>query len=130
MTSLDDHIQHTWNLTHPTSDPVTIDLWRDDETVRVDGGEGEHTDRGRKDVDRLIAKYQAAGYHVASNYPVNDPHDLSADEPEAEEPDGKPEVCPECGATDFDFAPNHVADLREGDAWLCTGCRWGQWATA
>jgi hypothetical protein len=119
-----DHIQHTWNLTHPTGDRITIDLWTDDETVRVEGGDHEHMDRGPKDVDRLLAKYQAAGYRVDSTYKVNDPHNFD-DEPD-DEPADKPEECPECGHP-VEYAPNHVADHRQGDAWLCTGCRWGQW---
>ncbi|MEU5580979.1 hypothetical protein ABZ791_30345 [Streptomyces huasconensis] len=123
----DDHIQHTWNLTHPNLGDLSIDLWTDDDTVSVDGGDGEQCDGGRRFADQLLGKYQALGYLLTSDYPVNDPHDPAADEPDESEPADKPEGCPECGSTDIDFAPNHVADLRQGDAWLCTGCNWGQW---
>jgi hypothetical protein len=127
MTSNDSHIQHTWTLTRGTGE-IVIDLWTDSETVRVEGGDGESSDGGRKAADRLIAKYQAAGYQVTSSYPVNDPH--QHDEEAAEEPDGKPEACPECAGSGFDYVPNHTNGLRQGDAWLCTGCRWGQWVVA
>ncbi|GKQ35153.1 hypothetical protein [Streptomyces sp. A012304] len=47
-----------------------------------------------------------------------------------EETSERPEKCPECGATRFDFAPNHCDGISQGHAWLCTGCKWGQWLTA
>lgn len=131
MSDHDDHVQETWNLTRADGDRITIDLWTDGYSVRVDGGPDDgHDDEGGRQVieQQFLPKYAAAGYRVESSYAVNDPesHD---DEQAADEPANKPEACPECGATDFDFAPNHVADFREGDAWLCTGCRWGQWIT-
>ncbi|MGA4864145.1 hypothetical protein ACPB9J_16010 [Streptomyces lavendulocolor] len=121
-----DHIQHTWNLTHPTGDQIAIDLWTDGESVRVEGGRGESTDGGRKDVDRLLEKYALRGYWVESDYPVNDPHDWDADKQVDDEPADKPDECPECGHP-VEYARNHVADHRQGDAWLCTDCRWGEW---
>ncbi|MFF5977158.1 hypothetical protein ACFY7C_37300 [Streptomyces sp. NPDC012769] len=75
MTDHDDHIQHTWILTHPTGDEITIDLWTDGESVRVEGGGHESTDGGRKDVERLLEKYALRGYWVTSDYAVNDPHE-------------------------------------------------------
>ncbi|MEU4912252.1 hypothetical protein [Streptomyces fradiae] len=125
MTDTTDHIQHTWNLTHPTGDRVTIDLWTDGYSVRVDGGNSESTEGGRQDVEKLLERYALRGYWVESDYPVNDPaaHD---DDTDPDEPADKPDACPECGAP-VEHASNHVADHRQGDAWLCTGCRWGEW---
>jgi hypothetical protein len=37
----DNHVQHTWHLTNPDGDDISIDLWTDDYTVHVDGGPGE-----------------------------------------------------------------------------------------
>lgn len=132
MTANDAHVQHTWNLTHTTNpgDEITIDLWTDGETVRVDGGpdDGHNDDRGRYAIEQeLLPKYTAHGYRIESSYAVNDPE--SRDEAADAEPADKPEACPECGSP-VEFAPNHVADLHQGDAWLCTGCRWGQWIVA
>ncbi|MGW5429965.1 hypothetical protein ACWET9_22545 [Streptomyces sp. NPDC004059] len=39
--------------------------------------------------------------------------------------DDQPEQCPMCGATVFDFDPNHDDGISMGPAWLCTGCKWG-----
>lgn len=131
MTTNDDHVQHTWNLTHPDGSEITIDLWTDDYSVRVHGGPDDgHDDEGGRCAieEQLLPKYAAAGYRVASSYAVNDAeaHD---DEESADEPDGKPEACPECGDP-VEYAPKHCTELREGDAWLCTGCRWGQFLVA
>lgn len=127
----DDHIQHTWLLTRDSDgDEVTIELWTDDETVRVEGGDHEACDGGRQYVDRLLAKYQEAGYRITRDYPVNDPErhdDLLEDD--APEPHGRPEKCPECGGSVV-YDPRYSDDFREGAAWLCTGCKWGQWLTA
>lgn len=136
MSSHDDHVQRTWNLVHDNGDEITIDLLTDDETVRVDGGDGEgfSASNAREVIEKtLLPKYLAAGYRIASAYAVNDPEPHTPDTDVAEddvEPDHKPERCPECAGTSFDFAPNHVVGFREGDAWLCTGCKWGQWITA
>ena len=46
-----------------------------------------------------------------------------------EETADRPEKCPECGGTVFEFVANHCDGTKEGHAWLCTGCRWGQWIT-
>ena len=127
----DDHVQHTWNLTHHNGDTITIDLWTDGSTVRVHGGpdDGHDDDRGRYAIEQqLLPKYQAHGYRVESSYAVNDPA-ARDDESTAEEPDGKPAACPECGDP-VEYVAKHCSDFREGEAWLCTGCRWGQWLTA
>ncbi|MFM9656796.1 hypothetical protein [Streptomyces scabiei] len=128
MTTTDDHVQHTWNLTHPDDgSTIAIDLWTDGYSVRVDGGpdDGHDDEGGRQAIEeQLLPKYEAAGYRITSSYPVNDPE--PHDEAPADEPADKPEACPECGSP-VEHAANHVADLRQGDAWLCTGCRWGQW---
>jgi hypothetical protein len=131
MTDHDSHVQHTWNLTHTNGDRITIDLWTDNETVRVDGGDHEAADVGRPYVDQLLTKYQAAGYRIERDYPVNDPEDTSADvlEDDDPEPHGRPENCPDCGAS-VTYDPRYSDDYREGPAWLCTGCKWGQWLTA
>ena len=132
---IDDHVQHTWHLTHADGGEVRIDLWTDGETVRVDGGDGESSDGGRAAVEQLLAKYAARGYQVESSYPVNEPEqpvnepEQPVDEPAGGEPDGRPEACPEC-TSPVEYAANHVGDFREGEAWLCTGCKWGQWITA
>jgi hypothetical protein len=126
MNSYDDHVQHTWILTRDTDEQVHIELWTDGYSVRVDGGDGEDSEGGKTAVGELIAKYEAAGYQQTRDYPVNDPE--SAVEEEAE-PDGKPDACPECGSP-VAFEPRYVTDVREGDAWLCTGCRWGRFVTA
>lgn len=47
-----------------------------------------------------------------------------------EETAERPDVCPECGGTKFEFAANHCDGTREGHAWMCMGCKWGQWITA
>lgn len=124
----DSHVQHTWHLARG-GEEVTIDLWTDNDTVRVDGGDDEATEGGRPAVERLLAKYTAAGYRLQRDYAVNDAetHDEPVDD---DVPDHKPEQCPECTSTTFDYAYNHVVDFRQGDAWLCTGCKWGQWVTA
>ncbi|MFF4644926.1 hypothetical protein [Streptomyces sp. NPDC001389] len=116
MTPLDDdsHILHTWNLTHPTGDEIRIDLWTDGESVRVEGGNGESIDGGRKDALRLVEKYCLRGYWVTSDYAVNDPHY-----------DSRPDECPECGATTFELEHNANFDGFQMDVWWCTGCRWG-----
>lgn len=124
------HVQHTWNLTRDDGDEISIDLWTDGETVRVDGGDHESADGGRRYVDQLLAKYTAAGYRLVRDYPVNDPEPrdvvLEDDDPE---PHGRPEKCPDCGAP-VEYEPRYSDDFREGAAWLCTGCKWGQWLTA
>ncbi|CAL9647368.1 hypothetical protein [Streptomyces sp. enrichment culture] len=129
MSDHDDHIQHTWNLAHPDRDEITIDLWIDGYTVRVDGGDGEASETGRKAVEELLEKYTTAGYQITSSYAVNDPASRDDEEPEAVEPDGRPDKCPECGSP-VEYEANHCSDFREGEAWLCTGCRWGQYVTA
>lgn len=48
-----------------------------------------------------------------------------ADNVPAGSPDDRPDTCPECGTTTFDFAPNHSDGCSSYDAWLCTGCKWG-----
>ncbi|WP_060905380.1 hypothetical protein [Streptomyces scabiei] len=131
MTTDDGHVQHTWNLTHDTGDRISIDLWTDGYTVRVDGGpdDGHHDDRGRQVIEeQLLPKYTAAGYRIDHAYPVNDPEQLDDDGPD-DEPDGKPDACPECGDP-VEYEANHCSDFREGPAWLCTGCRWGQYLVA
>ena len=130
MSTNDTHVQHTWNLTNPDADEISIDLWTDGYTVRVDGGpdDGHDDDRGQSAVDQLLAKYAAAGYQLVRDYPVNDPAPLD-DEAADAEPDGKPEACPECGSP-VEYVANHCTDMREGEAWLCTGCRWGQYLVA
>jgi hypothetical protein len=126
----DDHVQHTWHLTHPDGDEITIDLWTDGENVRVDGGpdDGHDDDRGQTAVEQLLAKYATVGYRLVRDYPVNDPAPLDDEAPDAE-PDGKPNQCPECGSP-VEYTPNHCSYFREGPAWLCTGCRWGQYLVA
>lgn len=130
MSDHDAHIQHTWQLAHTNGDEITIDLWTDGYTVRVDGGDHESGDGGRRYVDRLLAKYQAAGYQAVRDYAVNEPEPhaepVEADDPE---PDGRPEKCPDCGAP-VEYQARYGDDFREGPAWLCTGCKWGQWLTA
>ena len=132
MTSPDAHIQHTWQLTHPADGEISIDLWTDGYTVRVDGGpdDGDSSEGGRQAIERLIAKYTAVGYQVTRDYPVNDPqpHDEPVEDDEPE-PHGRPEKCPDCGAPVV-YEPRYSDDFREGAAWLCTGCKWGQWLTA
>ncbi|OUD03339.1 hypothetical protein [Streptomyces swartbergensis] len=131
MSIHDDHVQHTWNLTSDDGDRFTIELWTDGYSVRVHGSpdDGHDDDRGREAIEeQLLPKYAAAGYRIASSYAVNDPASLDDEEPTGE-PDGKPEACPECGDP-VEYIANHCADFREGEAWLCTGCRWGQWITA
>ena len=134
MTHTDDHIQHVWNLTHPDGNELTIELWTDDYTVRVHGGpdDGEDDDRGRKAVDELLARYTAAGWRTDSEYAVNDlcnPDDEPVQGPDL---DSRPDECPQCGSRAFEYVPNHVTDLREGEAWLCGGpaCAWGRYVTA
>lgn len=130
MTDHDDHIQHTWQLAHDNGDEITIDLWTDDETVRVDGDDHESADGGKRHVDQLLAKYTAAGYRVTRDYPVNDPepHEEPVEDDDPE-PHGRPEKCPDCLAP-VTYEPCYSDDFREGPAWLCTGCKWGQWLTA
>lgn len=123
---MDAHIQHTWHLTRPDGNSIDIDLWTDGYTVRVDGGDDEECDRGQRDVDQLIAKYAAAGYEQDRDYAVNDPETLIAEEPEPDEPADRPEECPECGS-EIEFQAEHAAHGRSGPAWLCLGCRWGEW---
>lgn len=129
MTDTDAHIQHTWHLASNTGDEITLDLWTDNYTVTIDGGpdDGDQRDGGQPDVDRLLTSYRAAGYREARDYAVNDAA-TSDDEPSDDEPDG-PEACPECGSP-VEYEPQHTSDWREGAAWLCTGCRWGQYVTA
>jgi hypothetical protein len=129
MTDDDSHVQHTWHLSNDTGDDLTIDLWTDGYTVRVDGGDHEHDERGRAAVDALLTKYTAAGYRLVRDYTVNDPASHDEPDPAADEPADGPEQCPECGSP-VEYEPNHVSDWREGEAWLCTGCRWGQYVTA
>jgi hypothetical protein len=119
MTHTDDdsHIQHTWNLTHPVADPIRIDLWTDGYSVRVEGGNGESTEGGRVSVNRLLEKYCLRGYWVTSDYAVNDP------EPEPV-PDYRPDECPGCGSTEFEFEHNKNFDHTQMDVWQCTDCRW------
>jgi hypothetical protein len=132
MSQHDDHVQHTWNLARDADgDRISIDLWTDGYSVRVDGGpdDGHEDDRGLQVIEQqLLPKYAEAGYRVESSYAVNDPAQLDDDGPDAE-PDGKPDECPECGSA-VEYEPHHCTDLREGQAWLCTGCRWGQWVVA
>lgn len=133
MSTDDSHVQHTWNLTHDNGDQITVNLWTDNETVEVVGGDGEHytADQARRRIGQdVLPKYRAAGYRVDSSYPVNVPAAPDADDAaEDAEPDGKPGACPECGSP-VEFEPRYVTDVREGDAWLCTGCRWGVFVTA
>jgi hypothetical protein len=130
----DEHIHHTWTLARDGGDAISIDLWTDGYTVHVDGGpdDGHQDDRGQQAADQLLAKYAAAGYRLVRDYPVND---LAVPDDGDEEPEGadqRPERCPQCGSSDFEYVPNHVADYREGPAWMCAGpsCAWGQWIVA
>lgn len=127
----DEHVQHTWNLTRDTDgDEISIDLWTDGYSVRVDGGDGEACESGRKSVEELLEKYAAAGYRVQSAYAVNDPEPVKEPvEDDDPEPHGRPQQCPDCGAS-VTYEPRYSDDFREGAAWLCTGCKWGQWLTA
>lgn len=131
MTDYDDHIQHTWALTHSNGDEISIDLWTDGYTVSVDGGpdDGDQREGGRADVDHLLTKYLANGHRLVRDYAVNDPdqHEEPAEDDDPE-PDGRPERCPECGSA-VTYDPRCGDDFREGPAWLCTGCKWGQWIT-
>jgi hypothetical protein len=129
----DDHVLHTWTLTRDSGE-ISIDLWVDGYTVRVDGGpdDGYSSEAGRPAIEELLSKYTAAGYRLVRDYAVNDP---ASPDDEAEEPEGadqRPDTCPQCDTTDFEYVPNHVTDLREGPAWMCAGpsCGWGQWITA
>ncbi|MFG2269103.1 hypothetical protein ACGFNY_04935 [Streptomyces chartreusis] len=128
----DAHVQHTWQLTHDNGDEISIDLWTDGYTVHVDGGpdNGEQWEGGRADVDHLLTKYRANGYRLARDYAVNDPepHDEPVEDDDPE-PDGRPERCPECSAPVV-YDPRFGDEFREGAAWLCTGCKWGQYLTA
>jgi hypothetical protein len=132
MSAHDDHVLHTWNLTRDKDGgELSIDLWIDGYTVRVDGGpdDGYDSEGGRQVIEQeLLPKYAAAGYRVDSSYAVNTPaviDDETDDEPEGA--DQRPEKCPECGTTDMEYVPNHLTELRDGPAWMCTGCKWGQW---
>ncbi|MET8080063.1 hypothetical protein [Streptomyces sp. NPDC005303] len=130
MTDHDDHVQHTWRLAHPDGEEITIDLWTDNDTVRVDGGDHEDAEGGQAMVDRLLATYTAAGWRRVRDYAVNDA--VAHAEPvqdDAPEPHGRPEKCPDCGAPVV-YEPRYGSDVGEGAAWLCTGCKWGQWLTA
>lgn len=134
MSENDDHVQETWILARDGSEDITIELWIDDETVRVYGGpdDGDDSDRGRREVEEvLLPKYRAAGYRIELTYKVNDPvvRDGEALEDEDPEPHGRPEQCPECGDP-VEHDPRYNDDFCEGAAWLCTGCKWGQWLTA
>lgn len=127
-TAPDAHVQHQWILTHPDEghDDVHIELWTDGYSVRVTGGDDEDSEQGRPAVDTLLAKYQAAGYQVAHDYSVNDPEPEDAPELESTEPANRPEGCPECGSA-VEYQAEHAAHGRSGPAWLCLGCRWGEW---
>jgi hypothetical protein len=132
MTDHDEHVQHTWNLANVDGDQIAIELLTDDETVRVDGGDGEDLtvwNARRVIEEQLLPKYTAAGYQITSSYAVNDPATGDDDETEGGEPDGRPAACPECGSP-VEYVANHVSDFREGEAWMCTECRWGQYLTA
>ncbi|MFF0009555.1 hypothetical protein ACFYQT_39875 [Streptomyces tibetensis] len=130
-----DHVQHTWHLTHDNGDEITIDLWTDDYSVRVDGGpdDGHEDERGRDVIEQqLLPKYIAAGYRLTRDYPVNDreSHEEPAeDDQQPEGADQKPDQCPQCASTDFEYAPNYTRGWREGPAWRCAdpSCSWGQW---
>ncbi|WP_354596110.1 hypothetical protein R1Y80_00910 [Streptomyces sp. JL1001] len=128
-TPVDDaHVQHQWILTHPDDalDDVHIELWTDGYTVRVDGGDDEDSEQGRPAVNALLAKYRAAGYRLAHDYPVNDPEPMDDPEPDPAEPADRPDACPECGS-EIEYQAEHAAHGRSGPAWLCLGCRWGEW---
>ena len=129
----DEHVQHVWNLTHDEHGETAIELWTDGYTVRVLDGpdDGDEDDRGRTAVDALLTRYAADGWRIASDYAVNAPYtpDAGGSGEDESEPDGKPELCPECSSPVV-YEPRHCTDLREGAAWLCTGCRWGQFLTA
>ncbi|MGW6557946.1 hypothetical protein [Streptomyces hydrogenans] len=126
MTDHTDHIQHTWHLTHPTHGPLTITLWVDDETVQVEGGDGESYStgdgEGRPEIETyLLPKYQQQeGYTLVRDYAVNPPNNTPL-------PDDRPDGCPQCGQP-TEYVPHHHDGTREGPAWMCTGCRWGQWS--
>lgn len=128
----DDNVLHTWALARG-DDEISIDLWTDGYSVRVDGGpdDGHDDDRGHHAVEALLAKYTAAGYRLVRDYAVNDPATHNDDaEDDLVGADQRPDRCPECGGTGMEHVPYHVTDYREGPAWLCTGCKWGQWITA
>lgn len=132
MIDTDAHVQHTWQLTHPDNDEITIDLWTDGYTVTIDGGpdDGDQREGGRADIDHLLTKYQANGFRLARDYTVNDPAPRGdVVEDEEPEPAGRPEKCPDCGGSVV-YESRHGDDFGEGAAWLCTGCKWGQWLTA
>ncbi|MFG2276761.1 hypothetical protein ACGFNY_44260 [Streptomyces chartreusis] len=133
MSENDEHVQETWILARDGAEEITVELWTDDETVRVYGGpdDGGDSDRGRREVEEeLLPKYKAAGYRITHTYRVNDPvvRDDDALEDDDSEPDGRPEHCPECEAPVV-YEPSFGDEFREGAAWLCTECKWGQWLT-
>ena len=124
----DNHVQHVWHLTNQANDEITIELWTDDYSVRVLGGpdDGDDSEGGRAVIERqLLPKYTTAGYQLTRDYGVNAPTvtDGSADD---EPDDDRPEACPMCGTTDIDYDPNYGDENGQGPAWLCTGCKWGQ----
>lgn len=134
MSQHDAHVQHTWTLTRSGAEPISIDLWTDGYSVRVDGGpdDGLDSELGRAYIEtELLPRYTMAGYTVSSNYAVNDPADHTEEYEEGPDLDSRPGSCPQCASKSFEYVDNHVTDFREGAAWLCNGpsCAWGVYVT-
>lgn len=74
------------------------------------------------EADQIRARLDALAAEEAANpSPVWEP---------ATEPDDQPDLCPECGSTEFrleeDWMDYHGCRLPMGPVWRCTGCKWGE----
>lgn len=68
MHSSQDHIQEVWIMTR-ADDELTIELWKDGESIHVHCGNGESYTADRNDiVDSLIPAYQQTGWTLTTNY--------------------------------------------------------------
>jgi hypothetical protein len=134
MSENDDHVQEIWVLARDGAEDITIELWTDDETVRVHGGpdDGDDSDRGRRAVEEtLLPKYLAAGYRLERTYQVNDPVTRDDELEDEGDPHARPERCPDCGGpVEYDPHFSHPDISREGPAWICTACKWGEFLVA
>jgi hypothetical protein len=70
MYSDDSHVHEVWIMTCD-GDELTIELWKDLESIHVHGGDGESYTCCREEViTHTVPKYEQAGWTLTANYEV------------------------------------------------------------
>lgn len=63
-----DHIKEVWTMVR-AGEELTIQLYRDHESIHVDGGNGEAFTADRDHITtHMVPSYEAAGWTLTANY--------------------------------------------------------------